>query len=71
MGQMKEKKKKQRQYKSNMRRITLLVTAQTDDHLKEWCAMAGWGEKHKGRVVDRLVQGNCLEGRYRDGRRNG
>lgn len=29
------KKNKQRQYKSNLRRINIVVTAQTDEHLKE------------------------------------
>ena len=32
------KKKKQRQYKSNLRRINIVVTAQTYWHLKEMCA---------------------------------
>ena len=49
------KKKKQRQYKSNLRRINIVVTAQTDYHLNELCAMMGYGEKDKGRVVDKLV----------------
>lgn len=53
------KKKKQRQYKSNLRRINIVVTAQTYWHLKEMCAMNGWGEKDVGRVVDKLMAIHC------------
>lgn len=31
------KKNKQRQYKSNLRRINIVVTAQTDYHLEQLC----------------------------------
>lgn len=51
----KKKKNKQRQYKKPLRRITIVITPQTDYHLGELCAMNGWGEKDKGRVVDKLV----------------
>ena len=50
-----KKKNKQRQYKKPLRRISIVVTPQTDYHLCELCAMNGWGEKDKGRVVDKLV----------------
>jgi len=33
----------------------MVITAQTDHHLEEMCAMNGWGEKDKGRVVDKLM----------------
>ena len=52
--QMKKNKKK-RQYKKPLRRITIVVTPQTDYHLCELCAQMGYGEKDKGRVVDKLV----------------
>lgn len=42
--------------KKNLRRISLVVTAQTLYHLREMAAMAGWGEKDLGRVVDKLVR---------------
>lgn len=48
-------KNKQRQYKSNLRRINIVVSAQTDYHLCKMCAQMGYGEKDKGRVVDKLV----------------
>ena len=48
-------KKKQRQYKKPLRRISIVVTPQTDYHLCELCAQLGYGEKDKGRVVDKLV----------------
>lgn len=47
--------KKQRQYKKPIRTITIKVSPQTDYHLCEMCAMMGYGEKDKGRVVDKLV----------------
>ena len=47
--------KKQRQYKKPLRRISIVVTPQTEWHLNRLCAMNGWGEKDKGRVVDKLV----------------
>lgn len=50
---MKHKNKKQ--YKKPLRRISIVVTPQTDYHLCRLCALNGWGEKDKGRVVDKLV----------------
>ena len=52
---MSVKKKKRRQYKKPLRRISIVVTPQTDYHLCEMCAQMGYGEKDKGRVVDKLV----------------
>lgn len=56
------KRKKQPSYrpqdrggKKNLRRVPMVITAQTDHHLAEFCAMNGWGEKDKGRVVDKLM----------------
>ena len=40
----------------NLRRISLVVTAQTAYHLKYMAAQAGWGEKDLGRIVDKLVR---------------
>ena len=49
------KHKKQRQYKKPLRRISIVVTPQTEWHLNRLCAMNGWAAKDKGRVVDKLV----------------
>ena len=40
--------------KKNMRRIRLLVTAQTAYHLEELARICGY--KEQGRVVDKLVR---------------
>ena len=42
--------------KKNLRRISAVVTAQTLYHLRQMAAMAGWGEKDLGRVIDKLVR---------------
>ena len=42
--------------KKNLRRISVVVTAQTLYHLKGMAAQAGWGEKDIGRVIDKLVR---------------
>lgn len=44
-----------RQYKKPLRRISIVVTPQTEWHLNRLCAMNGWAAKDKGRVVDKLV----------------
>ena len=43
----------------NLRRINIVVTAQTLWHLRRLAAMAGWGEKDLGRVIDKLVRNEC------------
>jgi hypothetical protein len=42
--------------KKNLRRISIVVTAQTLYHLRWLAAMNGWGEKDLGRVIDKLVR---------------
>ena len=42
--------------KKNLRRISVVVTAQTLYHLRYMAAAAGWGDKDLGRVVDKLVR---------------
>ena len=44
------------QQKKNLRRISIVVTAQTLYHLYRMAAMSGWGEKDIGRVIDKLVR---------------
>lgn len=43
----------------NLRRINIVVTAQTLWHLRRLAAMSGWGEKDLGRVIDKLVRMFC------------
>ena len=48
--------------KKNLRRISVVVTAQTLYHLNHIAAINGWGEKDIGRVIDKLVRahlGGC------------
>ena len=40
----------------NLRRISVVVTAQTLYHLGRLAAMNGWSEKDIGRVIDKLVR---------------
>jgi hypothetical protein len=40
----------------NLRRISIVVTAQTLYHLRWLAAINGWGEKDLGRVIDKLVR---------------
>ena len=40
----------------NLRRISVVVTAQTLYHLKQLAAQSGWGEKDLGRIIDKLVR---------------
>lgn len=47
--------------KKNLRRISIVVTAQTLWHLHRLCALNGWGEKDIGRVIDKLVRANCAD----------
>ena len=42
--------------KKNLRRISIVVTAQTLYHLRWLAAVNGWGEKDLGRVIDKLVR---------------
>lgn len=47
--------------KKNLRRVSIVVTAQTLYHLHELCAMSGYGEKDIGRVIDKMVRIYCAE----------
>ena len=42
--------------KKNLRRVSVVVTAQTLHHLNHMAAMNGWGERDVGRVIDKLVR---------------
>ena len=42
--------------KKNLRRVSVVVTAQTLYHLNHMAAMNGWGEKDLGRVIDKIVR---------------
>ena len=45
--------------KKNLRRVSIVVTAQTLWNLYRMAAMAGYGEKDVGRVIDKLVREKC------------
>lgn len=42
--------------KKNLRRVSVVVTAQTLYHLNHLAALNGWGEKNIGRVIDKMVR---------------
>ena len=42
--------------KKNLRRVSIVVTAQTLHHLNHLAAVNGWGEKDIGRVIDKLMR---------------
>jgi hypothetical protein len=42
--------------KKNLRRVSVVVAAQTLYHLNHMAAMNGWGEKDIGRVIDKIVR---------------
>ena len=42
--------------KKNLRRVSVVVSAQTLYHLNHMAAMNGWGEKDIGRVIDKIVR---------------
>lgn len=49
------------QGKKNLRRINIVITAQTLGHLAAMAAANGWGEKDLGRVIDKLVRTSLVE----------
>ena len=51
--------------KKNLRRVSVVVTAQTLYHLNHMAAMNGWGEKDIGRVIDKIVR--LLQTNEKDG----
>ena len=40
----------------NLRRVSVVITAQSLYHLKRLAAQSGWGEKDLGRIIDKLVR---------------
>lgn len=64
-------KKMKKQYavplpgKKNLRRINIVVSAQTLGHLEAMAAANGWGEKDLGRVVDKLMRTALLNQRQK------
>ena len=42
--------------KKNLRRISVVISAQTLFHLNAMAAQTGWGGKDLGRVIDKLVR---------------
>lgn len=51
--------------KKNLRRINIVVSAQTLGHLEAMAAANGWGEKDLGRVVDKLMRTALLNQRQK------
>ena len=47
--------------KKNLRRISVVVTAQTLWHLERLAAVAGYGEKDIGKVIDKIIRAHCAE----------
>lgn len=47
--------------KKNLRRVKVVITAQTLWHLNRLCALNGWGEKDIGRVIDKIVRTYCVD----------
>lgn len=45
----------------NLRTIKITVNSQTLYHLQMLAAMAGWGEKDLGRVVDKIMKAYCQQ----------
>lgn len=55
--------------KKNLRRISVVVTAQTLWHLHKLAALAGYGEKDIGRVIDKIIRERCaFDERRKDGK---
>lgn len=53
------KKQKQHQPKTNkknLRRRSVVISAQTEWHLREICARNGWGDKDIGRAIDKVMR---------------
>lgn len=59
MQKPQRKKKKQQKQNKNLCTVKLKITKQTKWHLQELAAMAGYGEKDLGRVVDKLMRAHC------------
>jgi len=52
--------------KRNLRRVSMLVTAQTKGNLEKLAAMAGYG-RQLGRVVDKLTRDRMVSLKYKEG----
>lgn len=51
--------------RKNLRRISILVTAQTKGNLEKLAAMSGYGHE-LGRVVDKLTRDRMVSLRYKE-----
>lgn len=73
---MKKTTQKNQQDK-NLCTVKLKITKQTRHHLRRMAAMAGYGERDLGRVVDKMTRNNCasmeleLEMEKKRGNKNG
>lgn len=47
--------------KKNLRRMSVVVTAQTKHNLGKLAALCGWGEKDIGRVIDKLTREKMIQ----------
>ena len=47
--------------KKNLRRRNIVITAQTEWHLRKICAICGWPDKDIGKAIDKLVRAYCAE----------
>lgn len=52
--------------RKNLRRISILVTAQTKGNLEKLALMAGYGHE-LGRVVDKLTRDRMVSLKYKEG----
>lgn len=52
---MSRKKKKQRQYKKDIRKKIYYIKPQTEFHINEMCAWMGISEKQGGKAIDKMV----------------
>lgn len=60
------KKKTKKENKKNLRRVSVVVTAQTLWHLNYICAVNGWGEKDIGRAIDKVMRAYAADNRRYD-----
>lgn len=49
--------------RKNLRRISIVITAQTLWHLRRLAVMSEYGEKDIGRCIDKIVRTYMTEGR--------
>ena len=53
--------KKNKEKRKNLRRISIVVTAQTLWHLNRLCAICGYREKDIGKVIDKIIRAKAAE----------